>query len=56
MSIDQKIEKLEAVIGMMLLAFPDETIRDGQRFRKDQVRRLNRAIVDAKAYVEARNA
>ena len=51
----KKIEKLEAIVGLMLLAFPDETIKDGQRFKVDQIRRMNRAILDAKEYLDERN-
>jgi hypothetical protein len=54
-SAAQKIEELEAIVGLMLLAFPDETIQDGQRFKVDQVRRMNAAIIKGKEYIAARN-
>lgn len=51
----QKIEKLEAAIGMLLLAFPDETISDGKRLRLNEVRRLNAAVAAGKEYLALRN-
>ena len=43
-----RAEMNEHTVALLLKAFPDETIQNGQRFRKDQVRTLNAAIVAAK--------
>lgn len=43
-----RTEYNEHIVSLLLKAFPDETIQDGQRFRKAQVRTLNAAIVAAK--------
>ena len=55
MTEQQKIEKLEAVLGMLLLAFPNETVEAGHRVRSAEARRLNSAIVAGKEYVALRN-
>lgn len=53
---DTHTDALELIIGLLLLALPDETLQPGKRLNAAQVRQLNNAIVKAKIYVANRDA